>query len=94
MEELIIKEAMGLGVLGVGAVILFKTFLQEKSDDKLYYREQIEKTQKVYQDNLQADRETYVESIKEISGAISLLSNKIENVEHDITEIKDELKKM
>ena len=44
MEELIIKEAMGLGVLGVGAVILFKTFLQEKSDDKLYYREQIEKT--------------------------------------------------
>ena len=68
--------------------------MEENNKDKLYYREQIEKTQKIFEENLKEDRKTYVESIKEVSGAISLLSNRIKNVEEDISEIKGELKRL
>ena len=101
MEEIFIKELTGLGIAGIVGFSLFKVMLdyfknslEENNKDKLYYREQIEKTQKLFEENLKEDRKTYVESIKEVSGAISLLSNRVQNVEEDISEIKDELKRL
>lgn len=75
-----------LGVCGFIAYTLFNKLIKDSEADKDYYRKQIEHTQAVYQQELKADRQIYINSINAVV-------SRLENVEQDISEIKDIIKK-
>ena len=75
-----------LGACGFIAYTLFKKMISDSEADKNYYREVIKENQKVYQEELKADRKIYIDSIN----AVVL---RLENVEQDICEIKEIIKK-
>lgn len=76
----------GLGVTGVIAYKLFEVFLKEKEQDKIAYREELREQREMYKEELAKDREVYINSINSVV-------NRLENVEQDVEEIKNLIKK-
>ena len=75
-----------LGACGFIAYTLFKKLVSDSENDKNYYRTLIENNQKMYQEELKADRQIYINSI-------TAVVSRLENVEQDINEIKEIIKK-
>lgn len=85
MEEMI-TYISSLGACGFIAYRLFDKLVKDSENDKQYYRDQIKESQKIYQEELKADRQVYIHSINSVV-------NRLENVEQDISEIKEIIKK-
>lgn len=75
-----------LGACGFISYTLFKKMISDSESDKNYYRELIKNNQKMYQEELKADRQIYINSINAVV-------SRLENVEQDISEIKEIIKK-
>lgn len=84
--DTIVQNFAGLGVAGVIAGVLFKTFLEEKREEKQYFREEISASRELYKEELAKDRECYITSIEKIT-------NRIDIIEDDVKEIKNTLEK-
>lgn len=85
MEEMA-TYISSLGLAGFIAYTLFNKLIKDTESDKDYYRDLIKENQKIYQAELKADREVYINSINSVV-------NRLENVEQDISEIKEIIKK-
>lgn len=85
MEEMA-TYISSLGLAGFIAYTLFNKLIKDTENDKDYYRDLIKENQKIYQAELKADREVYINSINSVV-------NRLENVEQDISEIKEIIKK-
>lgn len=85
MEEMA-TYISSLGLAGFIAYTLFNKLIKDTENDKGYYRDLIKENQKIYQEELKADREVYINSINSVV-------NRLENVEQDISEIKEIIKK-
>lgn len=87
----IANQLLNYGVIGIAGGILFKKFLDDSASDKAYFRQKIEEDQKLYREQLQLDRQTYLDSINAVTNSINVISNKLEDVENDVKEIKNKL---
>ena len=83
MEQLV-TQFTSLGVAGIVCFKLMETFLREKEDDKQAYRLELREQREMYRQELAKDRELYQNSM-------ATLVERIENVEQDIREIKQNL---
>jgi hypothetical protein len=84
--EEILAQFTGYGVTGIVAYKLFVTFLSEKEEDKKAYKAELKELRELYKVELSKDRELYEESMK-------LIVNKLEALERDIVEIKENIEK-
>ena len=85
MEDLIAQFA-GYGVTGIVAYKLFITFLSEKEEDKKTYQAELKELREMYREELSKDRELYQSSM-------ALIVSRLENLETDIQEIKENIEK-
>lgn len=99
MEE-VIKEFASLGIIGVIGWLLFSTFLQERKNASEetkntidYLKSEITHGRNLYKEELEKDRQVYVNSISKITDSISQMTTRIDNIEDDVKEIKDRLDK-
>lgn len=81
MEEMT-TYISSLGVCGFIAYTLFNKLIKDTESDKNYYREQIS----IMHQESKADREIYINSINAVV-------DRLENVEKDISEIKEIISK-
>ena len=86
MVEEMLPQFAGYGVCGYFAYKLFVTFLSEKEEDKKAYKAELSELRNLYRLELAKDRELYEESMK-------LIVNKLETLEQDIIEIKENIEK-
>ena len=86
MVEEMLPQFAGYGVCGYFAYKLFVTFLSEKEGDKKAYKAELSELRNLYRLELAKDRELYEESMK-------LIVNKLETLEQDIIEIKENIEK-
>lgn len=89
----ITNTLLNYGVVGIAGGILFKKFLEDSESDKEYFREKIEQDQKTYREQLEMDRQTYLDSINAVTSSIGAISNKLEEIETDVKDIKNKLEK-
>lgn len=99
MEEMV-KEFASLGLIGVIGWLLFSTFLQERktaSEETKntidYLKSEIAQGRNLYKEELEKDRQVYVNSISKITDSISQMTTRIDTIEDDVKEIKDRLDK-
>lgn len=99
MEE-VIKEFASLGLIGVIGWLLFSTFLQERKNANEetkntidYLKSEITHNRSLYKEELEKDRQVYVNSISKITNSISQMTTRIDTIEDDVKEIKDRLDK-
>lgn len=99
MEE-VVKEFASLGIIGVIGWLLFSTFLQERKNASEetkntidYLKSEIAHNRNLYKEELEKDRQVYVNSISKITDSISQMTTRIDNIEDDVKEIKDRLDK-
>ena len=99
MEE-VVKEFASLGIIGVIGWLLFSTFLQERKNASEetkntidYLKSEITHNRNLYKEELEKDRQVYVNSISKITDSISQMTTRIDNIEDDVKEIKDRLDK-
>ena len=99
MEEMV-KEFASLGIIGVIGWLLFSTFLQERKNASEetkntidYLKSEITHNRNLYKEELEKDRQVYVNSISKITDSISQMTTRIDNIEDDVKEIKDRLDK-
>ena len=99
MEE-IVKEFASLGIIGVIGWLLFSTFLQERKNASEetkntidYLKSEISQGRNLYKEELEKDRQVYVNSISKITDSISQMTTRINTIEDDVKEIKDRLDK-
>ena len=97
MEE-VVKEFASLGIIGVIGWLLFSTFLQERKNASEetkntidYLKSEITHNRNLYKEELEKDRQVYVNSISKITDSISQMTTRIDNIEDDVKEIKDRL---
>ena len=86
MVEEMLPQFAGYGVCGYFAYKLFVTFLTEKEEDKKSYKAELKELRELYKSELAKDRLLYEESMK-------LIVNKLETLEQDIIEIKENIEK-
>ena len=82
--EQFVTQFTGLGIAGVVCYKLMETFLKEKEDDKQAYRNELKEQREMYREELAKDRELYQNSMH-------IIVNRLENVEEDVREIKQNL---
>lgn len=99
MEEMV-KEFASLGLIGVIGWLLFSTFLQERKTANEetkntidYLKNEIVQGRNLYKEELEKDRQVYVNSISKITDSISQMTTRIDTIEDDVKEIKDRLDK-
>ena len=85
MEE-ILGMFTGYGVTGIVAYKLFVTFLAEKEADKKAYKTELTELRNLYRSELSKDRQLYEDSMK-------LIVSKLEALEKDVIEIKENIEK-
>lgn len=100
MDELVLQQMAGLGVTGMIAYSLFKSFLQERNamiennkEEKEYLKAEITNTRNVFQAELKKDREIYISSIERIANSVNSLNDEMEVIKTDIKDIKTKLDK-
>lgn len=93
MESEVITYFGSFGAIGIICFTLFKKLLNDVESDKKYYRSEIEKAQNIYREELRNDRQVYQETMNSVADSINSVVNRLENVEQDITEIKEIIKK-
>lgn len=100
MDELVLQQMAGLGVTGMIAYSLFKSFLQERNamiennkEEKEYLKAEITNTRNVFQTELKKDRELYISSIERIANSVNSLNDEMEVIKTDIKDIKTKLDK-
>lgn len=93
MEEQIINSFMSLGVVGVIAGVLFKIFLEEKAEEKKFFREEIKESRDLYKNELEKNREEIQKDREVYISSIDKITNRIDIIEDDVKEIKDKLNK-
>ena len=92
MEELM-NSVASMGVVGVFGGVLFKTFLEEKKQDKEHFRAENKAIRELHKEELEKDRAIYIESIDKITSSIGKITSKIDSIEDDVKEIKEHIRK-
>lgn len=92
MQEQLVQMVASYGVIGIAGAILFKRFLNQADEDKLYFRSEIKdmreearKDREMFQEELDKSRSAFLSSIDKIT-------EKMTSLEDEVKDIKDTLK--
>lgn len=90
MEEIMINEFIGLGIVGLIGGWLFATFMKERSEERKINMENQKEDRGIFKKTV----ETFNETSKSFEKSIGSLTVRVENVEENTEKIETKLDKV